>query len=124
MRHGAREDLAHGALLLCPVRPAVWRGRIPRARRQAVLPQRLLRHVRAQVQRVQPGHHGELHFRAQQPVASGLFRVQGLPSALLRGFVLRPRGSAVLRDPLPRQAGIAVRGLLQAHHRTVHHGHV
>uniref|UniRef100_A0A8D8CMW4 (northern house mosquito) hypothetical protein n=1 Tax=Culex pipiens TaxID=7175 RepID=A0A8D8CMW4_CULPI len=89
MRHGAREDLAHGALLLCPVRPAVWRGRVPRARRQAVLPQRLLRHVRAQVQRVQPGHHGELHFRAQQPVASGLFRVQGLQKSGHWQVVLR-----------------------------------
>lgn len=77
MRDGAGEDVAHGALLLRAVRPAVRGGRVPRARGQALLPRRLLRHVRAQVRRLQQAHHGELHLGAQHAVAPGLLRLQG-----------------------------------------------
>lgn len=48
----------------------------------------------------------------------------GLPSAVPRRLVLRPRRAALLRNPLPRQTRIAVRRMLEADHRTVHHGHV
>lgn len=52
MCHRTREDVAYGAFLLCPVWPAVRRGRLPWAWRQAILPQRLLWYVCAQVQRL------------------------------------------------------------------------
>lgn len=77
MRNSSREDLAHRALLLRAMRAAVRRGWLPRARREALLPRRLLRHVRAQVRRLQQAHHGELYLRAQHTVAPRLLRMQG-----------------------------------------------
>ena len=40
----------------------------------------------------------------------------GLPPALQRGFFLRPRGHALLRNPLPRQEGLPLRWLQQTNH--------
>ncbi|CAB3359740.1 Hypothetical predicted protein [Cloeon dipterum] len=80
MRDRTGQNLAHGALFLRAVRQAVRRRGIPREGRQALLQGRLLRHVRAQVRRMQPGHHGELHFGAQHAVASRLLCLQGLPA--------------------------------------------
>lgn len=77
MRHRFGKDMAHGALFLCPVRPAVWRGWLPWARRQAVLSQRLLRYVCTEVQRMQSRNHGELYFSAELSVASGLLCLPG-----------------------------------------------
>lgn len=77
MRDRSGEDLAHRALLLRPVRQAVRRRGLPRARRQALLPRGLLRHVCAQVRWLQSGHYGELHIRVEQSMASGLLRLQG-----------------------------------------------
>lgn len=52
MRNRVGKNLAHGALLLRPVRQTVWRGGLPRARRKAVLPGGLLRHVRPEMRRM------------------------------------------------------------------------
>lgn len=77
MRDGAGHDLAPGALLLRPMREHVRRRRLPREGREAVLPRRLLQHVRAQVWRLQRAHHGQLHLRPQRTVAPGVLRLQG-----------------------------------------------
>lgn len=77
MRDRLGEDLAHGALLLCPVWTAVWRGRIPWAGWQAVLSHGLLWHVCAQVQWMQPGDYGELYFGTECAMASHVLCVQG-----------------------------------------------
>lgn len=63
MRDRTGQDLAHGPLLLRPMRQAIRRGRLPWARRQTFLSRRLLRLVRSQVRSLQSGHHGKLHFR-------------------------------------------------------------
>ena len=43
----------------------------------------------------------------------------GLSAVVPGRLVLRLRGPALLRDPLPRQAGITLRRLQQTHHRRV-----
>jgi len=124
MRDCPGQDVASGPLLLRTMRQQVRRRRLPREERKGVLRQGLLQHVRAQVRGLQRAHHGELHLRPQRPVARRLLRVSGLPNALQRRVVLRPRGNALLRDPLPRQEGVALCWLPQTHHRSVHHGNV
>lgn len=69
--------MAHGALLLRPMWPTVRRRGLPWTRWKTVLPQRLLRHVCAKVQRLQSGHHGKLHFSVELTMASGLLRLPG-----------------------------------------------
>lgn len=124
MRDGVGQDVASGPLLLRPVRQHLRRGRLPREGRKALLPQRLLQHVRPQVRRLQRPHHGQLHISSQRPVAPRMLRLQGLPTTLQRGIVLRPRGSSLLRDPLPCQKRIALCRLSQAHYRSLHHCYV
>ena len=46
----------------------------------------------------------------------------GVPPAVRREQLLRPRGHAVLRDALPRAARLALRQLREADHRPLHHG--
>lgn len=76
------QDVASKTLLLHTMREYFRRGGLPRARRKAVLPRRLLQHVRPQVCRLQLAHHGELHFRPQRSVASRVLRLQGEYSLL------------------------------------------
>lgn len=71
------EDLAYGALLLRTVRTTVWRRRFPWAGRETVLPPRLLRDVRSEVQWLQSRHYGELYIGVELAMASGLFRLSG-----------------------------------------------
>jgi len=124
MRDSPGQNLASGPLLLRAMRKQVRRRRLPREERQGLLRQGLLQHVRAQVRGLQRAHHGELHLRPQRPVARRLLRVSGLPDAVQRRLVLRPRGNALLRDPLPRQEGVALCWLPQTHYRSVHHSNV
>lgn len=77
MRNSSGKNLAHRTFLLCPVWPAIWWGWFPREGWQAILPQRLLRHVRAQVRRLQQAHHGELHLSTEHTMAPWLLRLQG-----------------------------------------------
>ncbi|CAA9994663.1 unnamed protein product, partial [Nesidiocoris tenuis] len=76
MRYRTGEDLAHRTLLLRPVRQTIRRGGLPREGRPAILPRRLLRHVRPQMRRMQPPHHGKLCFRPVDPMARRLLRMQ------------------------------------------------
>lgn len=71
------EDVAHGTLFLRPMRQTVRRGRVPRAGGTAVLSGRLLRHVRAQMRRMQSSHNGELCVGTVHSMAFQLLRVQG-----------------------------------------------
>lgn len=77
MRDGPGENVAHGTLFLRPVRQTIRRRRIPRAGGTPVLSGRLLRHVRAQMRRMQSAHNGELRVGTVHPMAFQLFRVQG-----------------------------------------------
>lgn len=79
MRHCPGKDVAHGTLFLRPVRQTVRRGRVPREGGPSLLQGRLLRHVRAQVRRVQPAHNGKLRVSTVRPMAFQLLRVQGKP---------------------------------------------
>lgn len=51
--------------------------RVPRERRQSLLSEGLLRHVRAQVWRLCPCHPGELHLGPQHSLAPRMLCVQG-----------------------------------------------
>lgn len=76
MCDSARQDLAHRALLLRPMRSAIRRWRFPWTWWKALLQKRLLWYVCAQVRWMQPRYHGKLHFSAQQSIPPGLLRMQ------------------------------------------------
>jgi len=82
--------VAHGTLFLRSVRQTVRRGGIPRTGGPPVLPGRLLRHVRAQVRRLQPAHNGELRVGPVRPMAFQLLRVQGKRRRVSRSRALVP----------------------------------
>lgn len=77
MRDGPGQDMAHGTLFLRAVRQTVRRRRFPRTGRPAVLPGRLLRHVRPEMRGMLPAHNGELRVGPVHPMAFQLLRVPG-----------------------------------------------
>lgn len=65
MRDSTRKNLAYRTFLLRSMRPTIWRRGIPWARWQTLLSQRLLWHVRTQMQWMQSCHYGKLHLRIE-----------------------------------------------------------
>ncbi len=122
VRDRPRPHLAPRVLPVLGVRRTIRRGRIPRARGEALLLQVLFKSVRPALRRM-PGSHRQraLRLRPRLPVAPGVLRLLGgvLQEALLRGELLRDRREALLRGALPHPQGIAVRGMREGDHRKV-----
>ena len=103
----------------------------------------LLQPVRPEVRRLPAPYHRELHLGPEQAVAPAVLRLQAvpgnqtvpllthllkivssIPGTVPRWRLLRARGFSLLRDALPRAAGVTVCRLPQTNLRPLHHRHV